>query len=121
MLKIDPQESERLGRAMAERAANREGFIGHAFAVWRVHHDQQIEETLHCDSAATWRLAVTPIPAPSRFVEQTMQLAQAHGADARALIGLLRWVEARQTLRGASQGDGLLKAALDTDGTEKGS
>ena len=115
MLKIDPQESERLGRAMAARAATQDGFIGNAFAVWRAHHAQTIEQALRCDDEAVWRLAVTPVPGAARFVEQTMQLAQAHGADARALVNVLRWVEAQRMLQGAKGGDGLLKAALDPD------
>jgi hypothetical protein len=75
-----------------------------------------IEKQLNCSAEAVWRLAVTPKPpADGGFVETVMNLALAHGANPTELVRLLRWAETVVSLRGRAQGDGLLKAALDTD------
>ena len=118
MSTIDMENAERLGRALARRAEMRDAFIGSAFAIWREHHEQPLEDLLNCSAEALWRLAVTPKPSADRFVEQVMQLAHAHSANARELVNLLRWEQSRRAMMGSGGGEGLLKAALDPDAGE---
>ena len=116
MSTIDTAETERLGRALAQKAEGREAFIGSAFALWRERHEERLEDHLHCAPDAVWRLAVTPKPASDAgFVEKVMALAVSQGANPTALVRLLRWAETIVALRGSARGDGLLKAALDAD------
>jgi hypothetical protein len=116
---VDAENAERLGRALACKAESREGFIGSAFALWREQNDRTVEDQLKCSADAVWRLAVTPKPASDgRFVETVMNLAFSHGANPTKLVRLLRWAETVAALRGAGQGEGLLKAALDADPDE---
>jgi len=119
MSMTDTENAERLGRALAQRAEARQEFIGSAFALWREQHSGTIEDHLKCSPDAVWRLAVTPKPtSDGRFVEAVMSLAVSHGANSTELVRLLRWAETVSALRGAGQGDGLLKAALDVDPEE---
>jgi len=118
MSSFDAENTERLGRALARRAEYRHEFIGSAFALWRKQHGA-VENQLKCSGDAVWRLAVTPKPtSDGRFVESVMELAVSHGANPTELVRMLRWAETVVTLRGAEQGDGLLKAALDVDSDE---
>jgi hypothetical protein len=117
---IDGENAERLGRALARKAEGRDKFIGSAFALWRAQNDRTIEDQLKCSASAVWRLAITPKPASdSRFVETTMNLAVSQGANPTELVRLLRWAETVMVMQGAERGDGLLKAALDSDADEK--
>src|SRR5258708_14946609 len=116
MSTIDAENTERLGRALARKAESRDEFIGSAFALWREQNNRVVEDQLKCSADAVWRLAVTPKPASDgRFVETVMNLAVSHGANPTELVRLLRWAETVTALRGAGRGEGLLKAALDTD------
>jgi hypothetical protein len=119
MSMFDAENTERLGRALAQRAETRQEFIGSAFALWREQNNGKIEDQLKCSTDAVWRLAVTPMPASDgQFVETVMSLAVSYGANSTALVRLLRWAETVSALRGTGQGDGLLKAALDVDPEE---
>lgn len=116
MTTIETKEVERLGRALAEKAQQRDGFIAQAFAVWRERNFETLEQHLGCDANAIWRLAVTPKPADDgRFVERAKQLAAAHGADPIRLVKLLRAAAVFSSLRRGGEGGGMLKAALDAD------
>lgn len=111
------EETERLGRALARKAEQRREFIGYALALWRdANPDGRVEEHLGCPPDAIWRLAVTPRPGMGHgFVETVMQVAQAHGANPTTLVKLLRRADAVGAMRGAGDGDGMLKAALDAE------
>jgi hypothetical protein len=119
MSMVDAENTERLGRAVARKAEGRDEFIGSAFALWREQHGRAIEDQLKCSADAVWRLSVTPKPASDgRFVETVMSVAVSHGANPTELVRLLRWAETMTALRGAGQGDGMLRAALDADSDE---
>ena len=119
MSTIDTEDTERLGRALAQRAETRDGFIGSAFALWRRLHSGSIEEYLNCTSDAVWRIAVTPRPPlDNHFVEVVMALAISREANPTALVRLLRWADTITALQGTEHGDGMLKAALDAEPEE---
>ena len=116
------EEMERLGRALARKAEQRRDFIGYAIALWRdANPNGRVEEHLGCPPNAIWRLAVTPRPDMGQaFTETVMQVAQAHGANPATLIKLLRRADVVGAMRGAGDGEGMLKAALDVEPGEPG-
>lgn len=113
----DPQGTERLGAALAQRAEEREHFIAHAFKSWRAHHqNQDLKDVLGCNDAALWRISVTPRPRDEAgFVEQTMKIATTYGANPSALVRVLRFAENVSAMSGHVESSEMLKAALDDD------
>lgn len=113
----DRQETERLGAALARRAGGNPHFIASAFEIWLKHNSESdLRQALNCSDAAFWRLSVTPKPQDGMaFVEQTMQIATAHGANPTALVRILRYADSLGAMAGAGDGQGMLRAALDDE------
>lgn len=116
-LEMNNNETERLGKAMAESARTRPQFIGSALEIWeRANTSRSIQAELRCDDSQLWRLAVTLRP---KGPEATMSLAMSLGVNPLALVNILRFAESAKAFELTNDDSEMLMAALDADDKEE--
>lgn len=119
MMDDDRDEIGRLGNSMALAAQQRPAFIGRAMAIWEnAHPGKRAVDFLQCDEAQGWKLAVTPRPSGANMVRQAIDLAADLGANAMALVNLLRFAESADAFASANDDGEMLMAALDAEDEE---
>ena len=119
MMNDDRDEIGRLGSSMALAAQRRPAFIGGAMAIWEsAHPGKRAVDFLQCDEAQAWKLAITPRPTGANMVRQALDLAADLGANAMALVNLLRFAESADAFASANDDGEMLMAALDAEGEE---
>jgi hypothetical protein len=119
VMDVNPTETERLGRAMAEAARNRPEFIGSVLAIWeRANPTRSAVAELRCDEKQIWRLAITPRPSGPRMAQEAMELATSLGINPMALVNMLRFAESANAFATAKDSGEMLMAALDADKEE---
>lgn len=112
-------ELERLGAAMYVSALSKPALIGSAIAAWEAAHPGQTAgDYLKCDESKLWRVAITPRPTSSGFVERLMELAVDIGVDPLALVNMMRFAESAEAFATSSADGEMLMAALDADDNE---
>lgn len=90
-------------------------FVAYAFAKWRSQMSAPLESVLDCDYETIFKLALIKRPVSTKgFSDSVEQISQSLKCARSGLVKVLRFADVADTV-GATESDGLLKAARSFD------